>query len=166
MFMRCSEIAVASSKTATDWKNGRCDWIRQSDSPSQYDADMRLRSARVRGAWSVAAAVFTMSSFAALAQELPRDATTLPRVVREVQPDYTEEAKAARIEGTVWTAVTVRADGTVADDVEITRSLDAAFGLDSEAVKAAKQWLFAPATKNGEPVPVRITLEFKFKLAP
>jgi protein TonB len=107
-----------------------------------------------------------MSSFAALAQELPRDATTLPRVVRQVKPDYTEEAKAARIEGTVWTAVTVRTDGTVADDVEIVRSVDATLGLDGEAMKAAKQWLFAPATKNGEPVAVRITIEFKFKLAP
>jgi periplasmic protein TonB len=127
---------------------------------------MRKHSAQLSAARSAASVVLLILAVAASAQERPRDGTTLPRVVREIKPDYTEAAKEARIEGKVWIAVTVRTDGTVADDVEVVRSLDAELGLDDQAVKAAKQWLFAPGTKNGEAVSVRITIEFTFKLAP
>ena len=41
-------------------------------------------------------------------------------------------------------------DGTVGD-VRITRSLDPDFGLDEEAIKAARQWLFEPGTRFGAP---------------
>jgi len=53
--------------------------------------------------------------------------------------------------------------GTVGD-VEIVKSLDPVFGLDQEAVKAAKQWLFRPGTRFGEAVPVLITIELTFTL--
>jgi TonB family protein len=44
------------------------------------------------------------------------------------------------------------------------RSLDSAFGLDQEAIKAARQWRFAPGTKQGEPVPVLVTIAIAFTL--
>jgi TonB family protein len=37
-------------------------------------------------------------------------------------------------------------------------------GLDEEAIKAAKQWKFAPGTRNGEPVPVMVSIELTFTL--
>jgi outer membrane biosynthesis protein TonB len=40
--------------------------------------------------------------------------------------------------------------------------LDTKFGLDAEAVKAAKQWTFKPGLKAGKPVPVRVTIEMGF----
>jgi outer membrane biosynthesis protein TonB len=43
-------------------------------------------------------------------------------------------------------------------------SLDERFGLDNEAVKAARQWVFKPGTKDGKPVAVRIILELTFSL--
>ena len=43
-------------------------------------------------------------------------------------------------------------DGTVGETAKVIQSLDAKFGLDDEAVKASKQWLFKPATKDGKPV--------------
>ena len=44
------------------------------------------------------------------------------------------------------------------------RSLDSTFGLDQEAVKAARQWRFVPGMRLGEPVAVRITIELTFTL--
>lgn len=58
----------------------------------------------------------------------------------------------------------VKTDGTVGD-ITVLRSLDKQWGLDDEAVKAAKQWRFEPGTRNGEPVNVMITIELQFKLA-
>jgi hypothetical protein len=37
-------------------------------------------------------------------------------------------------------------------------ALDTRYGLDGEAVKAAKKWLFAPGMKDGVPVNVRVTM--------
>jgi TonB family protein len=57
----------------------------------------------------------------------------------------------------------VLADGTVGN-VEVLRSLDPTFGLDQEAIKAAKQWRFDPGTRFGEPVAVLVTIELTFTL--
>ena len=54
-------------------------------------------------------------------------------------------------------------DGSVGS-VSVTRSLDATFGLDREAVSAAKQWRFKPGTKDGKPVAVRVAIELTFTL--
>jgi TonB family protein len=55
-------------------------------------------------------------------------------------------------------------NGTVGD-VTVLRSLDTRFGLDPQAVSAAKQWLFNPGMKDGMPVAVRVTIEMSFTLA-
>jgi TonB family protein len=91
----------------------------------------------------------------------PGDGVSAPVLVREVRPQYTPDAKAAKIQGVVTLECVVKTDGTIGD-VEVTTSLDA--GLDQEAIKAVKQWRFEPGTKDGKPVPVLITLEMTFTL--
>ena len=91
------------------------------------------------------------------------DGITLPSVVKEVKPVYAAEAMQQKIQGSVWLAVVVRTNGTVGD-VTVTRSLDEKYGLDQEAIKAARQWQFKPGTKDGKPVPVSVTLELTFTL--
>ena len=86
-----------------------------------------------------------------------------PRLLREVKPQYTAEALRAKITGTVYLEMVVLADGTVGD-VRITRSLDPVFGLDEEAIKAARQWLFEPGTRFGEPVAILVNLALDFNL--
>jgi len=86
---------------------------------------------------------------------------TMPHVIYKVDPEYTEEAHSARIEGTVVLSVVVGADG-LAHDVSIIKSLNP--GLDRSAAVVIQQWRFAPATRNGEPVAVRATIEVNFKL--
>jgi TonB family protein len=93
----------------------------------------------------------------------PGNGVTLPRVLREVKPQYTSDAMRAKVQGTVLLECVVRPDGNVTD-VQIVRSLDSTFGLDQEAIKAARQWRFAPGTRQGEPVAVLVTIELTFTL--
>tara|TARA_B100001123_G_scaffold397339_2_gene480503 strand:- start:4340 stop:5200 length:861 start_codon:yes stop_codon:yes gene_type:complete len=86
-----------------------------------------------------------------------------PTILREVKPQYTSEALRAKVTGTVYLEVVVLADGTVGN-VTVTRSLDPVFGLDNEAIKAARQWLFSPATRFGEPVSILVSLALDFNL--
>jgi protein TonB len=80
-----------------------------------------------------------------------------------VKPKYTAGAMRAKIQGVVVLECIVLPDGTVGD-VQVKRSLDRTFGLDEEAVKAARQWQFAPGTRLGQPVPVIVSIELSFSL--
>ena len=93
----------------------------------------------------------------------PGQGVTVPRLLKEVKPQYTAEARAAGIQGTVGLEVIVLKDGTVGD-VKVTQSLDTVHGLDEQAVNAIKQWVFDPGTKDGKPVPVRVNAEVTFTL--
>jgi TonB family protein len=93
----------------------------------------------------------------------PGSGVETPRPLRMVDPDYTSEAMRAQVQGEVWLEVVVLPDGTVGE-VTITKSLDRVFGLDEEAVKAARQWRWIPGTRFGEPVPVRVPIAIEFHL--
>jgi protein TonB len=93
----------------------------------------------------------------------PGNGVSLPQATKQVKADYTEEAKANRIEGNVFLDVIVLADGQVGD-VKVAKSLDTVYGLDANAVKAMKQWEFKPGTKDGKPVAVRVHVEMTFSL--
>jgi protein TonB len=69
----------------------------------------------------------------------------------------------AKVQGSVWIEAVVSPEGTVGE-VRITKSLDRVFGLDEEALKAARQWRFVPGTRFGQPVPVLIVIELTFTL--
>jgi len=91
--------------------------------------------------------------------------TKYPVPVISPEPRYTDAARLAGIQGAVELQAVVRADGTVGD-VRVTKSLDARYGLDAEAVKAAKQWVFKPATRDGAPLPSNATLVMTFRTGP
>ena len=65
----------------------------------------------------------------------PSADVTTPVVLTEKHPDYTEEAMAAKIQGSVLLDCVVLPDGTVGD-VEVVRSLDSVLGLDTQAALA------------------------------
>jgi TonB family protein len=89
------------------------------------------------------------------------DGVSSPSVVYKVAPEYTLEAKAAKIQGGVVLQAVVTAQGR-AEDIQVVRSLDA--GLDANAVASIGQWLFKPGMKDGQPVDVGVTIEINFKL--
>lgn len=93
----------------------------------------------------------------------PGNGVETPRLLREVKPQYTAPAMRAKIQGEVLLECVVQPDGTVGN-IRVVRSLDPTFGLDQEAIKAARQWRFAPGTRQGQPVPVLVTIAIAFTL--
>jgi periplasmic protein TonB len=93
----------------------------------------------------------------------PGNGVTQPRLLREFKPNYTPEAMRAKIQGVVWLEAIVMENGSVGQ-VRVTRSLDPTFGLDLEAEKTVRKWVFAPGTRQGQPVPVVIEIEMSFTL--
>ena len=93
----------------------------------------------------------------------PGSGIDIPVPIASPKPEYTAQAMRAKVQGRVLLECIVEPDGTVAR-VRIVRSLDSIFGLDQEAIKAARSWRFRPGTRNGRPVPVLITIEMAFAL--
>ena len=86
-----------------------------------------------------------------------------PVLVYQVRPNYTADAMRAKVQGIVVVDCVVLPDGTVST-VTVAKSLDSVFGLDQEAVKAARQWKFKPGLRFGQPVAVQIKIELSFTL--
>lgn len=84
-----------------------------------------------------------------------------PKVLYKVDPKYTQDARTAKIEGTVVMDLEVHPDGR-AHNLHIDRPLEP--GLDQSAMDAVSAWRFQPATKNGRPVAVQATIEINFRL--
>jgi len=85
-----------------------------------------------------------------------------PKAENLVQPAYPEEARKAGVEGTAIVEVAIGADGAV-----LACSLTASSGnssLDQAALGAAKSSKFAPGTKDGKKVEMKVKVPFQFKL--
>lgn len=78
-----------------------------------------------------------------------------------VWPEYPEDARAAKIEGTVELSAMVEPDGSV-QDVQVTRSVYPS--IDQSAVAAVQKWRYEPYLKDGQPVSRRISVEVVFNL--
>jgi periplasmic protein TonB len=77
------------------------------------------------------------------------------------QPEYTDDARNARIEGAVLLQVEVDEKG-VPTEAKVIRSLDK--GLDRKATEAVLKWRFKPALKDGKPVPSTAKIEINFRI--
>lgn len=84
-----------------------------------------------------------------------------PRVLENPSPDYSEEARKAKYQGTVVLWLIVDSNGKPRD-VKVARSLG--MGLDQKAIEAVRLWKFHPAMKDGTPVAVQINVEVNFHL--
>lgn len=84
-----------------------------------------------------------------------------PRIIRKVNPEYSDEARKAKHQGTVILYVEIDTDGNIRK-IEVRIGLG--LGLDEKAVGAIKQWKFSPGTKNGQPVIVGAIVEIIFRL--
>jgi TonB family protein len=84
-----------------------------------------------------------------------------PTVLSRVEPQYSEEARKSRYQGTVLLEAIVRKDGTV-QIVRVVRGLG--FGLDENAIAALSKWRFRPGMRNGTPVDVSLNIEVNFNL--
>jgi protein TonB len=114
----------------------------------------------------LAVIILTPITFAAQGPQPPAPqqasaSTTKPKFISGRDPEYTESAREARIEGTVILTLSVNEKGKVTA-VKVQNGLDK--GLDQKAVKAAKKWKFEPATENGKPVATDVNVSVDFRL--
>jgi periplasmic protein TonB len=84
-----------------------------------------------------------------------------PSVLFKVEPEYSEEARKAKFQGTVVLSIIVDPTGK-ARDIKVIRPLG--LGLDEKAIEAVMKWRFKPGQKDGAPVPVQATVEVNFRL--
>jgi periplasmic protein TonB len=86
---------------------------------------------------------------------------TVPQVIYNPEPAFSEEARKAKQQGIVQLVLVVGKDGHTYD-IHVSQSLG--MGLDEEAIAAVRQWRFKPATLNGQPVATRVAVEVDFHL--
>jgi TonB family protein len=90
----------------------------------------------------------------------PRDVylengVTAPRLIYKEEPEYSETAREAVVDGTVM----VDPDGTPRD-LKVIRPIG--FGLDEKAIEAFRRWKFKPGVKDGLPIAVPTKVEVNF----
>jgi TonB family protein len=86
-----------------------------------------------------------------------------PKVIQKKDPEYSEEARLLRWQGTTALRVVVGTDGA-AHDVHVMRYVG--FDLDAKAIEAVSEWKFKPGEKGGVPVPVLANIEVNWGLLP
>jgi periplasmic protein TonB len=84
-----------------------------------------------------------------------------PQAISAPDPQYTEEARRSKTQGTCTLWLIVDASGNPRD-IRVVRGLGS--GLDAKAMEAVRQWRFDPALKDGKPVNVEISVEVEFRL--
>jgi TonB family protein len=84
-----------------------------------------------------------------------------PKALYAPDPEYSEEARKAKYQGTVVLWLVVDANGRP-QQIRIQRALG--MGLDEKAIEAVKLWKFDPARRDGQAVPVMINVEVNFRL--
>lgn len=86
---------------------------------------------------------------------------TGPELIYQIDPEFSDEARKARYQGTVLVGLTVGADG-LPRNMKILRALG--MGLDEKALEAVRQYRFKPGTKDGKPVPTLLAIEVDFRI--
>jgi TonB family protein len=84
-----------------------------------------------------------------------------PVLLSKTEPEYSEEARKAKHQGTVMLYVQIDPSGH-ATNIKVIKSLG--LGLDEKAMEAVQKWKFSPGKKDGKPVTVEATIEVNFRL--
>jgi periplasmic protein TonB len=88
-------------------------------------------------------------------------ASTAPVVLYQVEPEFSEEARKAKLQGVVMLYGEVDTNGRLRN-IRVTRGLG--LGLEEKAIEAVKQWRFRPGTRDGKPVVAAASIEVNFHL--
>ncbi len=84
-----------------------------------------------------------------------------PIPIFKVEPEYSEEARKAKFQGTVVLAIVIDETG-IPRNFRVVRPLG--LGLDEKAIEAVQKWRFTPGKKEGRSVAVMATVEVNFRL--
>jgi protein TonB len=91
----------------------------------------------------------------------PGRGVTPPRPIFSPDPEFSEEARKAKYQGTCTLMIVVAADGRPTN-IRVVNSLG--MGLDEKAIETVKTWRFEPGLKDGHPVNVEMAVEVDFHL--
>jgi len=91
----------------------------------------------------------------------PGGGVTAPRAIYQPEPEYSDEARKAKFQGSVLLWLVVGPDGRPRD-VRLVRSVG--MGLDEKALETVRTWRFEPGCKDGVPVAVQVHVEVIFHL--
>jgi TonB family protein len=91
----------------------------------------------------------------------PGNGVAPPGLLKKTEPEYSEEARIAKLGGAAMIQLVVGEDGT-GRNINVTQPLG--LGLDEKAVEAVKAWIFKPGVKDGAPVPVLANIQINFRL--
>lgn len=106
------------------------------------------------------ASALTIASAVDLTYYSAREIDVMPRALREIVPDYPEDADRQQLSGTVRLRLKLEADGRVSD-IEVVNA-DPPGVFEDSAVKAFRDARFAPALKNGRPVRVWVMVPVEY----
>ena len=84
-----------------------------------------------------------------------------PRVLHAPEPEFSEQARTARVGGNVLVSLHVDSDGQPSH-IAIVRPLG--MGLDEKAVEAVAAYRFKPAERDGVPVAVELNISVNFQI--
>jgi protein TonB len=84
-----------------------------------------------------------------------------PAILMKVEPEYSEEARKAKFQGTVVLMIVVDEKG-MPRNIRVVRPLG--LGLDEKAIEAVQRWRFKPGMKDGHAVATEATVEVNFRL--
>ncbi len=90
-----------------------------------------------------------------------RHAMTPPKLIYKVEPEFSEEARKAKFQGTVIITAEVDASGRATHLIVISSP---GLGLDLKALEAVAQWRFRPAYRDGKPFTTTARIEVGFHL--
>jgi periplasmic protein TonB len=91
----------------------------------------------------------------------PGGGVSNPIPINRPEPQYSEEARKAKWQGSVLLSLVVDENGKT-KDIKVVRPLG--LGLDEKAIEAVQKWTFIPGKKDGKPVAVQAQIEVTFRL--
>jgi TonB family protein len=86
---------------------------------------------------------------------------TEPVLLYKVDPEYSEEARKAKLQGVVLVRAVIDARGQV-QNIEVAQGLG--LGLDERAMAAVEKWKFRAGMRNGKPVATSALIQLTFRL--
>ena len=82
-------------------------------------------------------------------------------LIWKIEPEYSDEARRAKVQGTVVLYLEVDEEGRPRN-VHVQQGLG--LGLDAKAIDAVMRWKFRPGRRNGRPIATRAMVEVNFRL--
>ena len=157
LYQRALQLQAPNSSTAATTKQLYAMFLREQNRIAEADNYEQ----QAREIYQARIAQLTEASASTTTARRVGGGVTAPRLLYKSEPAYTEEARAAKFQGTVLLYIEVGTDG-LAHNISVKKGIG--MGLDEKAIEAVMNWKFQPGVQDGQPVPIAATIEINFRL--